>query len=457
VKSAALRVLTVAGIAAALLLPALWNRYPLLYYDTLDYITMPDIWRMPVYRTGGYGVFALTGKLAGSLWGIAGAQALLVAYVMDEAFRLLAPDLGWRRLGGIFAALLLFSAMPWVVSEVMPDALTGAVVLATLLLALKDAELGPWRRGALAAILGIGAAVHPTHIAILGGLLICVFVLGWLAGRGLPFARMRLRGAVAGLALGVVLSAFSNWMMTGQVFLAPKTTSTLTMAVLIEDGLAKRYLADVCPEPAPRKPLLCRFEGKLPNDANDFLWHSQAFWDLDGWAGFMDEAPWMVEQIALRYPLQFLWTATRLTTRQFVTLRTGEGFEPMQFFIGDAMRIFWWWEIPAFQNARQQMKEFGDHRLMDVINDVHVPVALVSFFLLCGLAVVAYRRREETAATIALLAILAYLGNTFLCGAISNPADRYGARIAWVLVWALLVLLPVVVRPGGRGRSSAAD
>jgi hypothetical protein len=34
---------------------------------------------------------------------------------------------------------------------------------------------------------------------------------------------------------------------------------------------------------------------------------------------------------------------------------------------------------------------------------------------------------------------LAMLGNAFVCGVISGPHDRYGARIAWVAAFVVLI------------------
>ena len=36
---------------------------------------------------------------------------------------------------------------------------------------------------------------------------------------------------------------------------------------------------------------------------------------------------------------------------------------------------------------------------------------------------------------------LAVLGNAFICGVISGPHDRYGARLAWVATFVVLIAL----------------
>lgn len=440
----------VGAIALALLLPAFWNRYPLLYYDSLDYATMPFIWRMPVYRTGAYGVFALTAREVGSIWGAVVAQSVIVAYVLYEAWRLFAAELRLRGLFLMTAVLIVLTGLPWATSQLMPDAFSGAAVLAVLILGFHAERLGRWRQVALVAILAIASAVHPTHLALLVGLMLCMAAMTFLARRGWRFSSLNLKLAALGLLIGVCFSVASNWAMTGRFFLAPRTTATLTLAVLVQDGLAKRYLNEVCPEPAPRKPILCPYRNDLPNNANAFLWHNQSFWDLDGWYGFETEAPWMVGQIIKRYPLEFAWTALKLMGEQLVTLQTGEGLEPMQKFIGEAMQIFYPREVPAFLAARQQTIPDATFLPLERLNAVQVPLALACVALLPLLAWLAYRRRDKTVLTVACLLFLLYLGNAFLCGAVSNPADRYGSRIAWLAVWAMLWMVP-------RLRSSRVD
>jgi hypothetical protein len=40
---------------------------------------------------------------------------------------------------------------------------------------------------------------------------------------------------------------------------------------------------------------------------------------------------------------------------------------------------------------------------------------------------------------LAATAVFAVLGNAVVCGVISGPHDRYGARLAWVATFALLI------------------
>jgi hypothetical protein len=50
-----------------------------------------------------------------------------------------------------------------------------------------------------------------------------------------------------------------------------------------------------------------------------------------------------------------------------------------------------------------------------------------------------WRRRLDDLTLLAGTVSLALLGNAFVCGVISGPHDRYGARIAWVATFVVLI------------------
>jgi hypothetical protein len=48
--------------------------------------------------------------------------------------------------------------------------------------------------------------------------------------------------------------------------------------------------------------------------------------------------------------------------------------------------------------------------------------------------------------------MLALIGNAFVCGVISNPHDRYGARMAWIACFVALIALAQAVTRFRRAR-----
>jgi hypothetical protein len=54
---------------------------------------------------------------------------------------------------------------------------------------------------------------------------------------------------------------------------------------------------------------------------------------------------------------------------------------------------------------------------------------------------------------LAAAVVLTLIGNAFICGALSNPHDRYGARVVWLAV--LVVIVAAIQVADSLGRSSS--
>lgn len=447
---------TVLALTLALMLPALWNGYPILYFDSVDYLTLGFTWAMPVYRTAGYGFIALAGTSTGTLWVTLFVQSLCVAFVLYESRRLLAPWLrGWT-LFAVLAAMMTLTSLPWVTSEIMPDVFTAPAVLLTLLLALRGDELSLARKAVFILLLAVSCLAHPTHVAMVAGLVLCLCIGKWLRKRGWPVLPLQVRAVVAGLLLGTVLSVAANWAVTGRIFFAPRTTPVLTFAVLLEEGLGQRYLAETCNQPGLHQSVLCPYRETLPADANQFLWHTESFWKAGGWNRMMPESAKDLQEILRRYPGEFAWAATQLMAEQLVTIRTGEGFRTMVGFVDRQIRTFYPRDTAQFEGARQQHYPEVPDSPMPAINLVQVPLMLAGLLLLIGVTAIGWRRRDSFTVSTGGIVLLAYLGNAFICGAISNPADRYGSRLAWLAALAAVVLLLHLRRGDAPGTSFAA-
>jgi hypothetical protein len=57
-----------------------------------------------------------------------------------------------------------------------------------------------------------------------------------------------------------------------------------------------------------------------------------------------------------------------------------------------------------------------------------------------------FLRRFDPIATLAITVIAALFANAFVCGALSGPHDRYGARMAWIATLLVVVALALAVR-----------
>src|SRR5262249_7254540 len=74
------------------------------------------------------------------------------------------------------------------------------------------------------------------------------------------------------------------------------------------------------------------------------------------------------------------------------------------------------------------------------VNRLHVPVALGSIVLVFAMvARAAWRRRLDDLALLAATVSFALLGNAVICGVISGPHDRYGARLTWIAPFTVML------------------
>ena len=148
----------------------------------------------------------------------------------------------------------------------------------------------------------------------------------------------------------------------------------------------------------------------------------------------------------LAYPALQAETALIATGKQLIDVRSGEGVVTEIWHTYAIIERYTPQLAPAMHAARQQAGEID----FAAINRLHYPLALIAMALLPVIVLLAWRRSlaadiGELAATVTL----ALLANAFVCGALSNPHDRYGARMVWLasLAVALAACPPSPLRP----------
>ena len=135
---------------ALLSAPAIWNRFPLLQYDTGGYLAR---WYEPYLvpsRAVAYGLILNAGA-ALSFWPVVLGQSALTVWVIALILRV--HGLGGRPglLAGIVAALSVFSTLPWLTSILLTDIFAGLAVLALYLLLLRANDLNGREQAGLVA------------------------------------------------------------------------------------------------------------------------------------------------------------------------------------------------------------------------------------------------------------------------------------------------------------------
>jgi hypothetical protein len=221
----------------------------------------------------------------------------------------------------------------------------------------------------------------------------------------------------------MLLSA--NFALSGQLAWTPGGYG-VAFGRMMQDGIVARYLRDHCSEV---KLKLCPYRDQLPATADEFLWGHSMFNTLGRFKGLDDEMGFIVTHSLREYPLWQAEAAIVATAQQLFHVATGEGTNGWIPHTYGIIERYLPAQLAPMRAARQQQWAID----FAAINWIHVPVAwvsMLSIFALFGYAI--QRRRFDGLALLAGTVCLATLGNAVICGVISGPHDRYGARIAWV-------------------------
>lgn len=426
-----------AALAVGVLLaPALWNGFPLLEYDSGGYIARWYEGYLVPSRSTTFGLY-LTATQTLDFWPALLVQAVLTVWVI--ALTLRALDLNgspWRLLA-VVTALAMATTLPWLTSILLTDIFAGLSVLALYLLMCRADLLKRWEAGCLFVLIIFSTASHSATFAVLLAVIAAAFAChGWLR-QSLP-----LRGLMSGLAavvLGTGLLFATNFALSHKLAWTPGGY-TIPFGRILQDGIVTRYLSDHCPQEQLK---LCPYRNQLPSTADEFLWDSPIFNSLGRFAGLSDEMREIVLHSLTAYPGQHLATALRATLTQLAMVGSGGGVNNQLWHTYGIIRHYLPGMVPALNAARQQRGMLGPHTF-ELINRLHEPIAIVSLIVtlfLLGRAV--WRHNSDSLTLLAAAVAIAVLANAFVCGAISGPHDRYGARLAWLPV---LVTMAAILR-----------
>jgi hypothetical protein len=411
-----------------LLAPALWNGYPLLQWDTGGYLARWYEGYLVPSRSTVFGLYLHFGEDS-SFWLNLGIQALSTLWILGltlRVFGLLRP----LRLLCAIVALCLTTAIPWLASMLLTDIFAGLSVLSLFLLVLHGDKVSGLERWSLIVFTAFAAATHSATLAVLTALC-CT---GWITrcvSNGLIVASGLLRGTLS-LSTGALMLLAANLALSGQL---AWTTGGYGVAFgrMLQDGIVARYLRDHCPE---AKLKLCPYRDQLPVTADDFLWGDSMFNTLGRFKGLNDEMGFIVLHSLVDYPLWQAEAAVAATARQLIMIGTGEGtlgWIPHTYGI---IAKFIPAQLKPMRAARQQHWKIN----FASINRVHIPVGLTSMLLVFALVASAiWRRRVDDLTLLSATVSTALLSNAIVCGVLSGPHDRYGARMAWLATFTVII------------------
>jgi hypothetical protein len=428
-----------AAAAAMLGWVAIMNGYPLIFADSSRYLNGGILRYLPVEAPIFYGVFMIPFHLDGvSLWPVVVAQCLVLAYVVTATLRAL--GLFEERSFVVIAAFLaLFTTAPWFTAFIMPDIFTPVCVLAMFALFRGWEKFVPLERLVLVGLALLALASHVTHIFIGLGLA-ALFATLHFGGRRVSRAALLAVVPLPLVALAAIVGM--NLLAKGRLAITPDGPVFL-LARVFADGPAYEHMREHCGE---RQWKLCAALPTLPRDSDLFLWSmDNSVWSAAPREQVRAEAGDIVASTLRERPGEMLVHAIGNTLSQLVSFRAGVDFKrwPEEGAEITAPRIihrFFPHEFDQLMRSRQQQGRL-ETTAVNLVYSATVVLSVVGVLLLM-------LRTGLDPGLVEFLAVVAtaLVVNAAAAGALSVVADRYQARIVWLVPLAFAVSILVYQR-----------
>ncbi len=472
--------LAVAFCTLLLILPALLNRAPFLYFDSGAYLNQADkAVRMLRGQLGllvvgesdailagvsgpatdaasddsiiagrsiYYSFIAWTGAATLGLGAIVALQSLILSVLIVMAVHTIWP--GAPPAARLIATLTLSGGLAFLtsagffVSLVLPDIWAGIMILAFALLIANGPHLGRASCAALGAVLAFAALVHTSHLlllATLAGLLAIAMLHPPM--RRIVAPRCLVVPASA-LAFGLAGHAAFSLVVTG-VTGQPPLTMPLVTAHLVDMGPGTRLAQETCPDSGFA---ICPYVDRLPAD-----WIAFVF-SRDPRTGVFGTVPRSVQRALSEEQVSFALAALAAEPLAMTGGLLRDGIAQLWHLSVDDVPLTAKNETFLAENFTQEVA--ATIRGSAIWNRPWAAPALSRLiqvgtgFAVAGLFVLALSRRlprRGPLATLLLICVIGLVLNALICGILASPYGRFQARVAWLLPF-LLALTVMTVR-----------
>lgn len=415
--------------------PAIYNRYPLIYPDSLTYIESgaPVANAIFLHKLSDYygmrsmiyalGIFPFHGYI--TPWPIVALNAVLTAYLIWLVVRSFRPRRTALRFFALVVPLALLTGVGWFVSLVMPDILGALVYLCIYLLVFATDTLNRAEIAILVSIAAWSIASHLTHLIL--GLGVLVFVLLVLAVRAWPIRpRLRAAGGVLAILLAVIAAQVAlNAYLNGAPSLSTDRPPFLT-ARIITDGPGRTYLEQNCPA---ANLAMCEHAHNLPDNTDDLLWSDNGIWQSaspEKQELILKQESRFVAATLLAYPRAQISASLSNFWRQLTSFSIAIGPNPWVPAEFDNA-------LPGERSAYAQSRQVLGTLPQNFFSFAQDWTVIASLVVIVGLAPFVWKHHSAQLVGLTAVTIFAVVANAFVTGVLSDVDDRYQARVVWLL------------------------
>lgn len=416
--------------------PALYNGFPLLYPDSMSYLE--DGRRVaravflhqfsPYYgmRSFFYSMGILPFHMNTTAWPIIGLQCVLVAFILWLTVRTMVPDRPITAYLPVMALLSALTSASWYASLILPDVLGPLVYLSLALLVFARDALSRAERFALGAIAWWGITAHSTHFVLAAGL--CLFLCAILLVERRPWRQVL--SLTGGVGLIVLLAAVAQMALYG--YLNGKVTLNgdrppFLMARMIGDGPGRWYLEKNC---GHLNWTICKSVGNLPENSDVFLWSEGGVWqsctDAECDELLREEMPLVLATLRA-YPKEQLERSIRNAWEQLTEFGVRD-LDAVDWLPAEMGRA-----IPGQKQSYEVSRQERNDLPLKFFSDLQFWAVMVSLGVIAACALLLRSKMPVRLVELSVSMMVMVVANAVVTGVLSNPDDRYEARVIWMI------------------------
>ena len=379
-----------------------------------------------------YSIFILPLHRGVDFWPVIFVQGAILAHLLYLTARTVNGDgIGLAQMVLIVAALAVFSSLPWVSGEILPDIFAPVVVLGFFLLAFEHRALSRGEIAYVGVLTTFAISTHLSYAPIAAGMILLSLALR----RGFLERSKRLGRSAARLALPLLLALlalFGANLLSSHQFVLARNSNVFLLAKWIDEGPALSYLKEFCPSAGYA---LCAYLDELEGKTHDELkWSGDSpFQKIGTFDELEPEARQIVRGTLYSHPFDILRQAVLNAGLQLTRFRAGDGLtQEFARWVGEHVgKIYGRGVGTPFLEGEQAKGQ--------------LPIVLFRRLHLAGLAVglalclwILLMRRDAVTRDFLLLCAFLFAGivwSACVTGALSGPYDRYLARVIWLVLF----------------------
>ncbi|MGA8144580.1 MAG: hypothetical protein WB987_11880 [Candidatus Acidiferrales bacterium] len=416
--------------------PAFFNRYPLLYPDSMTYLADGRLVARALFLhqlSDYYGIRSLIYSL-GILpfhwnitpWPVVAIQAFLTGYVFWLVVRSILPRRTVLWYLAVVTLLSLLTSVAWFASLIMPDFLGPVLYLCIYLLIFARDSLTRRERVGVGLIAWLAATSHATHLMLAAGLCVFAAVLSMVFRRERRPQHLK---AVGQVALVILLAATAQVALHAYLYGAPSLYGDrppFLMARVIADGPGQRYLEQHCGEV---KFVICGRLRDLPESPDEFIWGATGIWQTSS----EDDRKRMQDE-----EVSFALATLRAFPRAQLTKSAANFWEQLTTFDIALDANDWVLEefdrvLPGGKPSYLKSRQVHNDLPFDFFTAVLNWTVVASLALIAVCTVLLWRRRPPRVLGLAIIIVPAVIANALVTGALSMVEDRYQSRVIWLI------------------------